>query len=93
MGRKVGSTGHRGRRAEKTCSRLKGKKETVKLGSSYIGKVEWSSCFCWLICEFQHEVSRFMEREAFDCGHIKTKEHDQENEVGRWSLRREILYY
>ena len=24
-------------------------------------KVEWWSCFCWLICELQHEVSRFME--------------------------------
>lgn len=26
-------------------------------------------------------------REAFDCRHIQTKELDQENEVGRWSLK------
>lgn len=60
LGRKVGGTGHQGRGRE-VCAKTQRQKGDSEIGEHSV-KVGWSSCFCWLICELQHEVSRFMER-------------------------------
>lgn len=81
-GKRADGTGQRGRKERKACLRLKGKKEMVTLESSQVGN---RPVFCWLMCKLQREG-----RESFNCRHVKTKEeHGQENQMGKWSLRRD----